>query len=242
MYTEFACSGGVLRPSCPDSRHITITKAHWGKYNLACSDCCPPNPAFDCTVDVETVNNEYFELLKNQCDGLESCQIDYDYRYLIYQCEVGMYADYIQLFYDCTPVDTTGPVGFTVQLNSGDANIHFLTYTQNQVLPFNSVLSNFGGHYSVGTSTFVCPYAGVYLFSTSVNQEDNNNVKGSIFRNNKRLTRSEGGVGTNHDSATAVVVVECESGDLVFVNVEEGGKFDAFWSPVHFTGYLLHRF
>ena len=99
-------------------RNITITKAQWGKYNTACFDnCCPPNPAIDCTVDMQTVEPDLFEYIKDQCDGKQSCELDF-IAYEVDECLDGYIADYEQVFYDCLPFDTTEPIGFSAKLTS----------------------------------------------------------------------------------------------------------------------------
>ena len=60
MYTTLACPDDVMTLSCPVGRNISLTKAHWGQYYFGCSDCCPPNPAFGCTVNMETMEPELF--------------------------------------------------------------------------------------------------------------------------------------------------------------------------------------
>ena len=109
------------------------------------------------------------------------------------------------------------------------------------LVPFNKITSNIGGHYNTDIYTFVCPYDGIYLFSTSLNQHGSTTNPGTgIYRNSQQLLRAW--AWDKHESITPVIVTECESGDSVFVNVEFSGNFDAWYSPPHFTGYLLHRY
>ena len=79
--------------SCPTGRNISLTRAQWGHYYLACSsDCCAPNPAYDCTVDMGTVEPDWFEYIQFQCDGKQSCEVDF-ILYAINQCEPEYVAD-----------------------------------------------------------------------------------------------------------------------------------------------------
>ena len=158
MYTTLGCANDAITLSCPNDRTIVITKAHWGKYNLECENCCPPNPAYDCTVDMETAEPEFFEFIKFQCDGMTSCNLEYG-AYLVNECEFEYTADYEQIFYDCNPFDETEIIAFTARLSSD------ITLSVNQVIPFNSVLRNFGGHYSTATYSFTCPVNVVYVFT-----------------------------------------------------------------------------
>ena len=111
-----------------------------------------------------------------------------------------------------------------------------------QRVPFDDVISNFGGHYSIDTYGFTCPVHGVYTFSMSINQYDNDIIQGAIYRNNREVIRcladNEGG----YDSSSATVIVEGEAGDEVYVRVVGfDGKFDGNTSPCHFSGFLLHH-
>ena len=89
MYTDIACLNNVMTLSCLNDRTITVTKAHWGQYNLARDEgtCCAPNPAYDCTVDMETVEPTVFELIKLECDGQQSCDLDF-IAYEVNECQV----------------------------------------------------------------------------------------------------------------------------------------------------------
>ena len=234
MYTTLACQNDTMTLSCPTGRNISLTKAHWGHYYLACSDCCAPNPAYDCTVDMETVEEDWFDYIKSQCDGIQSCNIDH-IAYMANECEIEYYADYMQTFYDCLPIDTTEPIGFSAKRNN---DIRLYPY---ELVPFNDVLSNFGGHYSTETYSFTCPVRGVYIFSMAINQYSNSNLQAYLYRNNDELIRSyANGVGYR-DSASATVITECNVGDQVFVMVWNGGYFDGSGSQCHFTGYLLDQ-
>ena len=236
MYTNIACLNDVINLSCSNGRSISVTKAHWGKYNLACDEgsCCAPHPAYDCTVDMATAEPDLFAYIRNQCDGQQSCDIDF-IAYAVNECEADYYADYEQVFYDCFPFDTTQPVGFSAILTK-DTSLSYGT-----VVPFDDVISNFGGHYSTQTYSFTCPVHGVYIFSMSINQYDNNNIRGIIYRNKDELIRSTAADGGYRESASATVITECNAGDQVFVSVEFGGNFDGELSPCHFTGYCLHK-
>ena len=70
MYTTIGCVNDVMNLTCTGGRTIVVTKALWGKYNLNCSDCCVPNPAYDCTVDMETNEPTLFELLTPKFSSL----------------------------------------------------------------------------------------------------------------------------------------------------------------------------
>ena len=88
MYTNIGCLNDVIALTCPNNGTINVSKAHWGKYSLVCNDdCCPPNPAFDCTVDMEAAEPDLFEFVGEQCNGQSSCDIDF-VAYAINECDV----------------------------------------------------------------------------------------------------------------------------------------------------------
>ena len=152
-----------------------------------------------------------------------------------------MHARYMQLFYSCLQENepVVGPVGFTAIFERNF--ISYETLPLNALIPFDTVISNLGGHYNSDIYTFICPYHGVYMFSTSINNYGlNYNVGASICRQNQQLAR--GYSYYYYQSVTPVIITECESGDSVFVKVDQSGDFDASASPPHFTGYLLYRY
>ena len=56
QFMAFACISGTITLSCPDGRTILTTSANYGQYdspNSECTDCCAPNPEYDCTELVE---------------------------------------------------------------------------------------------------------------------------------------------------------------------------------------------
>ena len=73
-------------------------------------------------------------------------------------------SDYMQLFYDCLPDDETGPVAFTAYADTGSKT----QYGDGSIIVFNKVLTNAGGHYNAVTSSFICPWHGLYLMSVNI--------------------------------------------------------------------------
>ena len=234
MYTSFGCANDVISLTCPINRTIVITKAQWSKYYLECSDCCPPNPAYDCSVDMETAEPDFFGYIKFQCDGMTSCDLEYA-SYLVNECELEYTADYEQVFYDCIPFDETGLVAFSAMLSR-----NYWLLNQLEIVPFDLILSNFGGYYSSETFTFTCPVNGVYMFSITINQRDNNFIRTILFRNDIALNHVRADDDSIYDSSSSILITECNSGDQVFVGVDVGGLFDGDVTKCHFTGYLLH--
>ena len=95
-----SCLGDLTSISCPNERTILITKGTWGKYEFKCNNntCCAPNPAFDCTADLESNAPDYFEYLKYECDEKTTCTIENNYAFSLDECEQDHFADYMQVF------------------------------------------------------------------------------------------------------------------------------------------------
>ena len=213
-----------------------MTRAVWGDHFFGVCDsdeCCPPHPAYDDFVDMETNETLTFELIKLQCDGETSCDVEY----IPYDipCE-GCLADYMQVFYDCTPYSTSNPVGFSAKISS---NIRLQSAA---LVLFDDVISNFGGHYSNETYTFTCPVYGVYVFTMTIIQWDFYIIQADLYRNSDFLIRAWADDEGYMDSSTATVFIECQKGDQVYVSVAYGGYFDGGLTSCHFTGYLVHRY
>ena len=104
-----ACVTDLVQMSCPDGRTINATSAVYGQYiyphSFTCtnSDCCPPNPVYDCTELVYDNTPGDWVTIKLLCDGQESCEFENLGTTFRDSCDVGNFADYIQVFYNCLP-------------------------------------------------------------------------------------------------------------------------------------------
>ena len=144
-------------------------------------------------------------------------------------------ANYLQVFYDCSNI-ARGPVAFMVR-NVGKSSL-----SSTVVVPWESVITNFGGHYNPLTYTFVCPYNGVYVFSTSIYTYDDHIAIG-VYRNNFNLFRVDANTDRSDlDSSSGSVVAECFAGDVVWAEVYKGGPFHMEDENVQlFSGFLLNK-
>ena len=235
-YSDIVCVNQIINIKCISDTNITITRAIWGKYDTPCFDfCCSPDTANDCTLDVETTEPDLFAYIKNDCDGKQSCDVTY-YAYLLNECEDEYLADYLRVFFDCLPIDRSEPVGFSVYL----AEEYEVFISAGEIVPFDSVISNYGNYFSTVTHTFTCPFNGVYTFWTSINQSSFSTIRSRLMRNDTELmTMWADGEGAR-DSVSASVITECNSGEQVYIETLSSGYIDGGDSACHFTGFLLY--
>ena len=242
QYTAFACTENMVVFSCPDGREIFVTNATYAQYKTPYADCsryhCPPNPAIDCTELVEENRAHDWRALKLFCDKLNWCEFK-NMGSVINKCETDYTSDYMQVFYDCLPDDVTGPVGFTAYANTGNS----IAYYYNDVIIFDEVVSNFGGHYNPKTGSFVCPADGVYIISVHVLARTT--MVADIMRNSDKL------VGVRIDrfdwqlnSGSGTIVVHGSRGDVIWMRhgYNAAGRIYATDRRTFFTCYLLYRY
>ena len=108
MFSALACVTDVAQLSCPDGRTINATSAVYGQYiyphGFACpNDCCPPNPAHDCTELVYDNSPQDWLAIKLLCDEQESCEFPYSGAGFRTSCDEGVTPAYVHVFYNCLP-------------------------------------------------------------------------------------------------------------------------------------------
>ena len=145
-------------------------------------------------------------------------------------------SDYLQLFYDCTPHDVTGPVGFTVKIpDSYDA-------VQYNVIDFSRVLTNYGGHFNPATHSFICPDYGVYMFPLTVcTHADYARVQ--LWKGNVILTTVY--VGNDNDDigcSSPTFITERNVGDVIWVMSAINGHIHSGYDQALISGALLYRY
>ena len=144
--------------------------------------------------------------------------------------------DYLQIFYDCTPHDVTGPVGFTVKIeDSYDA-------VQYNVIDFSRILANFGGNFNHATHSFICPDCGVYKFALTVcTHADYTRVQ--LRKRNEILTTVY--VGNDNDDidcSSPTFITECNVGDVIWVMSAINGHIHSGFDQALISGVLLYRY
>ena len=236
QFTTFACTLDVVRVTCPINRTILLTSGVYGRHASVCGECCAPNPEYDCTELVEEAQPSDWLAMQALCDGQLSCNFEI-VGTVLGDC-FDQISDYMQLFYDCLPDDETGPVAFTAFADTGDPT----SYSGSDIIVFDEVLTNAGGHYSEATSSFICPWDGLYLISASMQSSESDNIHLDLMRNDVMLARMYlDDISPGYTRGSATVVTECDRGDVVWVRAGSEGTLFASGRRSMFTGHILYR-
>ena len=239
QFTAFACTLSNVNMACPNNRTILTKSGVYGLFyspNSDCSGCCAPNPQYDCTELVEENSPADWLAIQAVCDGQEMCQFEAPGTALG-DCS-GQLSDYMQLFYDCLPDDETGPVAFTAWANTGNPT----SYSADDIIVFDQVLTNAGGHYNAATSSFICPWDGIYLMSVNMEGGESDDIHVELMRNNIQLARLIIDNISGYNRGSTTIVTECDRGDVVWVRCYTSGTIWALDKRNMFTGHILHRF
>ena len=238
QFTQFSCTADTVTLSCANNRTILTTSANYGQYANNCSACCAPNPGYDCTELVEENRPSDWLAIQALCDGQTSCQFQ-NLGSIIDSCQAGYQSDYIQLFFDCLPMDdVAGAVAFTAWASTG----YPTPYTQYDIIIFDAVITNIGGHYNPATSSFVCPWHGVYVFSVAVQGYLYDQAHIDLMRNSEYLTRIWiDDISDVYNRGSTTTVIECHSGDVIWNRAGSTCNIHAYDRRTIFTGYMLQR-
>ena len=236
QFTAFACTNDMVTLSCPGGRTILTVSANYGQYNSPnseCTDCCAPNPQYDCTEVVAENRPTDWLGIQMLCDNQTFCEFE-NLGSTISECEQGYLSDYMQLFYDCLPDDETGPVAFTAYANNGSPS-----YDSGDIILFNEVLTNASGHYSTATSSFICPWHGVYLMSVNSDY-----ILIYLMHNKELIGRFViDNITDAYNRGSTTIVTECERGDTLWVRSASPGRISTNSNPTTlFTGVMIHRY
>ena len=132
-------------------------------------------------------------------------------------------------------------IGFTA-IHSDDGE-----YREGDIVKFNEIVTNIGNHFNPLNYIFTCPIKGMYMFSVSVLSEYNN--KGSriaLMRDGAGLvdvylSQDASPTDVMYNSASAVIVVECDIDQRVYVEATQTSYIDWSRHASHFSGALIQR-
>ena len=190
------------------------------------------------TVSTIFVTSAYYWLtIKALCDGQKSCQYE-NYASIIDECQDGYTSDYAQVFYDCLPVDDAGAVGFTASASTGSPTV----YNYFEVVVFDNVLSNFGGHYNPDTSSFVCPFDGVYMVNVNIVSTESDQAQVDVIRNDLPLALAlADDLSGLRSHASNTVMTECQRGDVLWIRASiQLTTLHSDYQLCTFSAFMMH--
>ena len=138
------------------------------------------------------------------------------------------------------------PVGFTVYRTSDQ------TLSSGDKVIFTNVIANLGSHYITSSSTFTCPFTGLYLFHVSVISQAADTISVKIVKGVDKTSIASAFAddnddheyeGTGHNSqASSLGVTRCETGEDVWVQCGFAGATEGYNNPeTSFSGVLLRK-
>ena len=134
--------------------------------------------------------------------------------------------------------DVEVPVAFTVVHNYNRA------YGEYEIIRFNVSRLNSGGHFQISSSTFICPWNGIYGFFFSIYNTADDTIACSI-RHEAALVSGAwmDSVANALIQASNMVLLECNKGDRVFVETADNeGTLHGNNDRTTFSGFLIHRY
>ena len=109
---------------------------------------------------------------------------------------------------------------------------------------FNEVLTNAGGHYSIATSSFICPWHGLYLVSVNVQGYYSDYIPIDLMRNDVVIAYILiDGISDVSNRGSTTIVTECDRGDILWVRASYDGEIYTWTYPTTlFTAHMIHRY
>ncbi|CAG2251377.1 unnamed protein product [Mytilus edulis] len=112
-----------------------------------------------------------------------------------------------------------------------------LTPLSNQIIKFDSVKTNVGGHYSTSTGVFTPPRDGLYMISATMRSNAGQHLHCELWVNDAMKEKL---FGTNYSTGTTNAVLKLRRGDRVFIKKDyRSGEYilGRGWSM--FSGYFI---
>ena len=122
-------------------------------------------------------------------------------------------------------------VGFHVAISVSSLNAP-------KIILFDEILYNSGNGWNQSTHKFVAPVRGLYSFTLTVLNEQNNKLYASIKIQDRNIQSAHAAGDQHGNSATASVVVELNKNQEVSASVDIGQMHGNSWT--HFVGFLIH--
>ena len=116
-----------------------------------------------------------------------------------------------------------------------------VTYAVNDLIEFDGVNTNLGGHYDNDTS-FTCPVNGTYFFTVSVMTSASYHLAVAIEIDSVRYASAyNDGISSVFNHATNSALLRCNEGQKVFVRCVVGGRSYGTATEKYstFSGFLV---
>ena len=130
--------------------------------------------------------------------------------------------------------------GFTAYAPIGN-----MKYNSDDIVIFNSTVSNIGGYYQTNSSQFICPVDGMYAFTLNAMTGYSDEFYGAIMKESDRFVSILGLNPTgSHDGVSNSVIIACSKGERVWIRCLTDG--DAVYNDSRrfttFSGVLRQQF
>jgi hypothetical protein len=110
----------------------------------------------------------------------------------------------------------------------------------NEIIKFDSVRTNIGGHYSPNTGVFTVPRQGLYMLSATVRSTKGTDLHCVLWVNDVMYEKA---FGTNYSTGSLNTVLQLKKEDRVYI--KKDSKYSGasehmlgrYWSM--FSGYLI---
>jgi hypothetical protein len=110
----------------------------------------------------------------------------------------------------------------------------------NEIIKFDSVRTNVGGHYSPSRGVFTVPIPGIYMLSATVMSTHGKNLHCALWVNDVMYERA---FGTNYSTGSLNTVLQLKKGDRVYIKKDsQSSKPSEYMLGGHFSmfsGYLI---
>ena len=133
---------------------------------------------------------------------------------------------------------TFDPVGFSAYAESNQG------YNYRSPVNFTGLITNAGNSYHPSNSSFVCPYAGVYLFSLTIQTDDDYTSEYKIMKDNTIVATAAEYSYIHYPTGASVIIIECVSGERVWVRIGDRSAYLMGGTDRQsiFSGYMLYQY
>ena len=110
-------------------------------------------------------------------------------------------------------------------------------------IKFDSMPYNFGNHFNLDTSSFICPYRGVYMFSANYNAVAGKRMFFQLMKSGvNKATAWADFLDTFSSQASLFALIECNAGEIIYAQARyKNDHLYGYNKRLQFSGYLLQK-